>query len=226
MRSLFVPFLAIALTTTVPAFSQDSDRSVHIIEDSPAVHPTVPQTPTKPPTGVTPALPVVPETEARADNPAGLRLELLPSAHVSIGSMLTFQVTTQQPGYLILVDVDSRGKLTQIYPNSLSLKAVQDEQNNFLKGGVMRTIPDPHAGASFQFVISPPLGIGMVVAILSDKPVQMIDLPDVPATIAGQRAALNYVRDTTRTLKILPSDDTGSIQESKWSFAPQFYAID
>ena len=114
--------------------------------------------------------------------------------------------------------------MTQIYPNNLSLKA-PDQEANFLKGGVTKTIPEPHSNANFQFVTSPPLGVGMVVAILSDKPVQMVDLPDVPAAIAGQAAALDYVRDTTRTLKILPSDDKGTIQEAKWSFATQFYAI-
>jgi hypothetical protein len=223
MRPLLLPMLLTALFTGSAVLGQDSpDRSVHIIGDPPAESSNKSQPPVKAPAL---PLPAMPEAELRADNPAGLVLEVLPATQVSIGSILSFRITTQQPGYLILVDVDSSGKLTQIYPNMLSLKAAHVEDANLLKSGVTKTIPEPGSNANFQFVTSPPLGIGMVVAILSDKPVQMIDLPDVPATIAGQSAALDFVRDTTRTLKILPSDDSGHIQEAKWSFTTQFYAI-
>jgi hypothetical protein len=222
MRPLVINVIAAALAIGWPAYGQtDRDRSVHIIEDTPAGPAAGAPTAAVPPS----AGPALPKPLASADNSAGLALELLPAAQVSIGSILTFRVTAKQGGYLILIDIDSSGKLTQIYPNSLSLRAPQDEEANFLKGGIVKTIPEPHSGANFQFVTSPPLGVGMVVAILSDKPVQMLDLPDVPAGLAGQAAALDYIRDTTRTLKILPSDDQGAIEEAKWSFATQYYAI-
>ena len=65
----------------------------------------------------------------------------------------------------------------------------------------------------------------MLVAILSDTPVQVMDLPDVPGLMAGQKPALDYVRETTRQLKILPSNDKDGIRDPKWSFATQFYVI-
>jgi Domain of unknown function (DUF4384) len=224
MRPLLLIVFATALVFAAPVRGQtDRDRAVHIIEDAPPVGPPAAAAPAQP-APLTP-LPPLPKSLSSADNSAGLVLELLPAAQVSIGSILSFRITTQQPGYLILVDIDSSGKLTQIYPNNLSLRAPQEQETNFLKGGVTKTIPEPHSSANFQFVTSPPLGVGMVIAILSDKPVQMLDLPDVPSAIAGQAAALDYVRDTTRTLKILPSDENGTIQEAKWSFATQIYAI-
>ncbi len=225
MRPLVLYVFATAVAIGSPAVGQtDRDRAVHIIEDAPPARPPPPAG-APPPVALPTPVPALPKPLASVDNSAGLALEVLPATQVAIGSILTFRVTTKQPGYLILVDIDSSGKLTQIYPNSLSVRAPQDEETNFLKGGMVKTIPEPHSGANFQFVTSPPLGVGMVVAILSDKPVQMLDLPDVPAAIAGQAAALDYIRDTTHTLKILPADDQGTIQEAKWSFATQFYAI-
>jgi hypothetical protein len=41
-------------------------------------------------------------------------------ADITVGSRVSFRVSTKKPGYLILVDVDAASKLTQIYPNPMS----------------------------------------------------------------------------------------------------------
>jgi hypothetical protein len=171
--------------------------------------------------------PVIPDADQRADNSAGLSLEVVPGTEFKVGDTMSFRVTSEKQGYLVLVDVDSTGKLTQIYPNTESLKDPQGMRDdaNLIRRGQTRIVPDPTGKASFKFVASPPTGVGMVVAILSDKPVQMIDLPDVPAAIAGRRGALDYVRDNTRVLRILPASDTGHIEDPKWSFITKFYSI-
>jgi hypothetical protein len=182
------------------------------------------------PTGARPAL-MTPPTLTAADrtyeNSAGLHLELKPGVEITVGTRMSVQVTTQTPGYLVVVDVDSEGRLTQIYPNTHSLATREGAapDANLLRKGKPRIIPDPKEQATFQFVAAPPLGVGMLVAILSDVPVQMIDLPDVPALMAGRKPALDYVRETTRQLKILPSTDREQIKDPKWSFATQFYVI-
>jgi hypothetical protein len=127
----------------------------------------------------------------------------------------------------VIVDIDSSGELTQIYPNTQSLASPQGSSPsaNLLMRGKQRIIPDPKDKTNFQFIAAPPAGVGMVVAILSDKPVQMIDLPNVPEALAGRAPALDYVRETTRSLKILPTSDRGRIEDPKWSFATKFYVI-
>ena len=44
-------------------------------------------------------------------------------------------------------------------------------------------------------------------------------------TLAGKAPALEYVRETTRSLKILPANDRERVQDPKWSFATKFYMI-
>jgi hypothetical protein len=166
------------------------------------------------------------EGESRLDNSAGLKIEFAGGNDFSVGSKLSFRITTEQPGYLVLVDVDSDGKLTEIYPNVYSPQGPTDslETTNLLKPGHTMIVPDPTSHAGFEFVASPPRGAGMVVAMLSDKPAQVIDLPDVPRGMT-KRAAEEYLRNGTRSLKILPDSDGGQMRDPKWSFATKFYSI-
>jgi hypothetical protein len=160
-------------------------------------------------------------------NPAELSIEILPGPEISIGTKVSLRVSTKKQGYLVLVDVDPSGKLTQIYPNPLSLmNAPGGRQNsNLIKPGKPVLIPnpaDPYAG--FEFVASPPEGTAMVAALLSDRPVQMIDLPDVPVNLAGQAAALTYLSNMAQELRIA-SGEPGRLQEVRWSVDAKFYAI-
>lgn len=224
MRALSTPIFALVLAAliSIPTFGQDTNRnrSARIIEEEPEPPVTVPA-----PAAPMPLPP--PEATSPANNSAGVAVEVLPRQEINVGTKITFRVTTQKPGYLVLVDVDATGKLTQIYPNTLFLSSLQApiETSNLIKPGRPVTVPDPNAPATFEFVASPPLGVGMVVAILSDKPLQMVDLPDVPIALAGQRSAGEFIRETTHTLRILPSDDSGRIVQPKWSVATTFYAI-
>ena len=172
--------------------------------------------------------PSAPEaTELKADNTAGLSVQILPGAELALGTTIAFQVTTKKPGYLILVDVDASGKLTQIYPNQRSVMALgARESSNLIKPGRAVTIPDssnPYAG--FTFVAEPPVGVAMVVAVLSDHPVQLLDLPDVLQTLAGQDEALRYLYGVTHDLRIVGSDSGDALEQATWSFDAKFYVI-
>ena len=220
MRLLILALLLGSLPSFAHAQEAIRNRSVRIIEPGAA---DAPETPAPAPT----APPNVPADIDPASNPAGVRFELLPGTDLSLGAKMAVRVSVQKPGYLVLVDVDSAGKLTQIFPNTQSLASPQGTaaNANLIAPNKPRLIPDPQDKASFNFVAAPPPGVGMVVAILSDKPVQMIDLPDVPKALAGRTAAVEYVRESTTSLKILPATDTERVQDPKWSFATKFYVI-
>jgi len=178
-----------------------------------------------------PALGPLPDASAGnkdpKNNPAGIALDILPDSEVALGSRLGFKVTSEKPGYVVLVDIDAAGKLTQIYPNgqSLTTPAGQLPTDNQIRPGAPLVLPAKRADLNYEFVASPPAGVGMVVAILSQQPVQMVDLPDVPAAIAGKASAADYVRDNTRTLKIIPADSVDVVEDPKWSFSTRFYKI-
>src|SRR5262245_46957005 len=62
-------------------------------------------------------------------NPAELSIEMLPETKVVVGSRVFFRISAKKPGFLILVDIDSTGKVTQIYPSPDSLMAGRGKPN-------------------------------------------------------------------------------------------------
>ncbi|API56503.1 peptidase C14 (plasmid) [Rhizobium leguminosarum] len=166
------------------------------------------------------------ENTLKSDNEAGVAVDVLPGTSVGIGDKVAMRVSTKKSGYLILVDIDASGKLTQLYPNkrSMGLKPTAKSGDNRLDPARPVVVPDarnPYTG--FEYVVEGPAGVGMVVAILSDKPIEVLDLPDVPTPLVGQRAAFNYVYDLARSLRIVGDDETGA--QGKWSFDSKFYRI-
>jgi len=192
---------------------RDATRSVRILDEPPTGAPT-PQTPA----------PAIPEEEAKSAS--GVRVDVLPQEQFTLGAPMSFRVTAEKSGYVILVDVDAQGKLSQIFPNMVTLAdpAGVDEKANFLKAGQSMTLPEAGGKSAYRFVASPPKGVGMVVAILSDAPLQIVDLPDVPAALAGQTKAADFVKDSTRMLQILPAEGERP-RAPKWAFATKFYGI-
>ncbi|WP_034997001.1 DUF4384 domain-containing protein [Beijerinckia mobilis] len=214
--SLFSAGCLVLIALAALAEPQGQARSVRIIEN-PAAEDSAPVRKKEPP------IPLLKETLKSS----GVRVDVLPEAKFSIGAPIAFRVTAEKAGYVVLVDVDAQGRLSQIYPNMVTLSdpAGVDEKANFLRVGQSITLPDENAGAGYRFVASPPEGVGMVVAILSETPVQVIDLPDVPAALAGQTKAAEFVKDMTRSLQILPAEGRRPVRAPKWAFATTFYSI-
>jgi hypothetical protein len=164
----------------------------------------------------------------KVPNPAGVSMQILPGPDFAVGSRVSFQISSKKAGYLILVDVDATGKLVQIYPNPMALLAPGGVRGNvnFLRPGKAFRIPDrenPYSG--FEFVASPPSGTAMVVAILSDRPVQRVDLPDIPGSLAGSASAVDYLTRLANELRIPDAGGSGRLEEPHWSFDAKFYAI-
>lgn len=162
---------------------------------------------------------------AKVANPAELSVEMLPGYSVSVGTRVAFHVTSKKAGYVVLFDVDSAGRLTQIYPNTASLVRSGRPNGNYIKAGGTLTIPlatDPYAGV--EYVVSPPGGQAMVVAILSAQPVQIMDLPDVPPEVKSQSAALAFLAKWTAELRI-PDATTSELRPGTWSFDAKPYLI-
>lgn len=163
---------------------------------------------------------------AKLPNAAGLAMQILPGPGIAIGSQVSIQVSSRKPGYLILVDIDVNGRLAQIYPNPMSLMLPGGirENLNLLRPGKPMQIPDPqNPFAGFQLVASPPAGTAMVLALLSERPVQLIDLPDVPAQLLGSASAADYLSKIANELRIPGGADR--LDEAHWSFDVKFYAI-
>jgi len=202
------------------AQGDDNTRAVKIIEGT-AGQPAAPAPPPPPMGNVD-----IRQISIRSDNAAGLELAILPDVELAAGSKVTLRVATKKQGYLLLIDVDASGKLTQIYPNRHSLQTREArEALNLIKPGQALTIPNrdnPFAG--FEFVAVPPAGVAMIVAILSDRPVHLIDLPDIAPPRTGH-AAFDQLAEVARKLRIAREDAPGTLQEPKWSFDAKLYVV-
>jgi hypothetical protein len=198
----------------------------------PAVDAAVPETPTAP-SPVIPPTPSVPTgapnltdlAKVTPANEAHLSVEMLPGQSVNVGSLVSFKVTSKKPGYIVLMDVDAAGHLNQIYPSTPSLTRTNRVNGNYIKPGSPMVIPlatDPYAGV--RYVVSPPNGQAMIVGILSASPVQIIDLPDIPAEILGKPdMIMSYLSKRTNELRI--PDQGNKLQQVQWSFDAKPYMI-
>jgi hypothetical protein len=75
-----------------------------------------------------------------------------------VGEKITYEVTTDAPGYLYLIVFSRQNVATCIFPNS-------QDSNNLITPGSMR-IP---RGSAYEFPIREPLGRDVVVALLSRR---------------------------------------------------------
>jgi Domain of unknown function (DUF4384) len=161
----------------------------------------------------------------KVENPAGISVDLIPRLEVAAGSKIGFRIATKKPGYLVLVAVDPAGKLTQIFPDPAGPTHGLRDATNHIRPGHPLTLPQvgtPYA--SFEFVVDRATGIAVVIALFSDKPVQVVDLPDAPLPGFAPDETLKYVRDQARTLKV-PNPASGELYQPNWSIDGKFYLI-
>jgi len=161
----------------------------------------------------------------KTDNSAGLTLDIIPGGEVIAGSKIGFRFTAKKPGYLILLNIDAAGKLSQIFPEAPTETGAVREEPCLIKPGKPLIIPQlgsPYA--TFEFVADPPAGVAMFVALLSDKPVQLVDLPNTPPPAFAPADTLKYVRDQTVTL-VVPNANGDQLERPKWSFDGKAYLI-
>jgi hypothetical protein len=223
--------LASALTSVLatPASAQDAassakgspskERSVKILTDAPDSPASASDT------NVSTARLETLNATMKVDNAAGVSLDLIPGGEVIAGSKIGFRITTKKQGYLILLDVDATGKLTQIFPNTPTEQGTTRDVPSLIKPGKPLIIPQlgsPYA--TFEFVAEPPAGIAMFVALLSDKPVQLVDLPNAPPPAFAPNDTLKYVRDQTLAL-VVPNKSGNQWERPNWSFDGKVYLI-
>jgi Domain of unknown function (DUF4384) len=197
--------------------SPPRERSVKILTDVPDGVPPPPQMSAADLASI--------NVNMKTDNAAGLALDIVPSGEVIAGSRIGFRLTTKKPGYLILLNIDAAGKLTQIFPEAPTETGPVREAPSMIKPGKPLIIPElgsPYA--TFEFIAEPPAGVAMVVGLLSDKPVQLVDLPNAPPPAFAPEATLKYVREQTLAL-VVPNRNSGQLERPNWSFDGKLYLV-
>ena len=162
---------------------------------------------------------------ANIPNTAGVSLRMSPGQSVGVGTKVSFRVTTRKPGYLLLVDIDANGNMSQIFPSPEMIVQSQEAATNLIKPGEELLIPNSAAKQrGFDYVITPPAGEATIVAILSDRRVQIIDLPDKLQKPQSAAETISSLTRWTSELRV-PDPGTGKLQPSNWSFDIKQYSI-
>jgi hypothetical protein len=165
------------------------------------------------------------DAPANIPNTANVSLQMSPDQPVSVGSKIAFRITTKKPGYLLLVDIDADGKMSQIFPNPEMLVQSREAAANFIKPGEELLIPNATARKrGFEYVITPPTGEAAVVAILSERRVQILDLPDKAQKPRTETETISYLTGWMSGLRV-PDPGSGELKPSNWSFDIKRYSI-
>jgi metacaspase-1 len=117
---------------------------------------------------------------------------------IRVGEQVVLEVTVPREGYLNVVSVDSQDRATVLYPNKFNA-------TNEVKAGTFR-FPTPEM--NFVVRASEPTGPSLVVAFLTDKKVNLLDLGVEGRDAAGrmQQAFTEVNARATRALVVEGKD--------------------
>jgi len=122
---------------------------------------------------------------------ADISLAIEPSARVRLGDTVVFVARSSIDGYLILLDINADGEVTQVFPNRFS-----GDDNAVRKGQAVR-IPDERYGFDFRAI--EPVGRGHLVAIIASEkvtPEGLLAANRDLATIADPQPYLDQMADS------------------------------
>ena len=153
----------------------------------------------------------------KRSGPSSVRLRMEPGTTVGIGKEIEIVVESERNGYLVVLDIDTTGKLVQLFPNEESLRV--GVPSTIRAGGVV-SLPGKDAG--FRFRTVPPLGRGLLIAVVADENQWLTDIAkrhDQLAVVSSPKAYLVEVREALRAVS------RGAANASAWDVTGLEYEI-
>jgi secreted trypsin-like serine protease len=168
------------------------------------------------------------DADPALQNPAGVTIAFKEGDDVSVGQRVSYVVTTERPGYLTVFDGTPDGKLTQIYPNAMSLRSPGSATlaSTLVHPDKPVVIPDyrnPYRG--FDVKITEPRGKGIMVAMLTDQPLKSFDTPQAPKTFGSPEEGVKAIHRLRDELAANLSAQAKSSTAPSWSVAYRAYNI-
>lgn len=155
-------------------------------------------------------------------NDANLTLDLTGGTTLHLGKTVEFQATAEADGTLVLLDINPKGELAQIFPSSLSR-----EGDTRMRTGQTLRIPSGQSanGLPIRIRVTEPTGKGFLLGLFVED-----DLPSLTAVLpenlqggpipnAGQ-----YLYELAQDLLRLQADD-GTSKPVRWSATYLPYTI-
>lgn len=139
-----------------------------------------------------------------AQDERGVRLDIEPGTVLPVGGTVDIVVESDRDGHLVLLDIDSGGRMVQIFPNGFSeRKGVSDR----IRAG--QTLRVPGADGGFRFSVEPPAGAGMVLAIVAERSPQLTGLVSRHKDLAVVERPRAYLVELHEALHAAGATDWG-----------------
>ena len=152
-------------------------------------------------------------------NSAEVTVRVRQGRHLRLGDTVTIECRSNRNGYLILLDINAKEEMLQIFPNRYSTPTA----NNFIPAHSTVVIPGSDWG--FTIEAQPPLGKNKLIAIFTEDRVEMNDLLGMHKDLEIITEPTAYLADVTRRLQsVWVGDDVN--RAVKWSKAVFEYVIE
>jgi secreted trypsin-like serine protease len=147
-------------------------------------------------------------------------LRIKEGTEIKLGSTLTIQVSSKVAGKLILIDIDARGRVTQLYPNRFSPgRDIGADQTLVIEG----------SEAGFVFRAQEPVGIGRLIAIVgpeSFNPYGLIGEGERNKAMVAEAAPVTYLSQLVQLIGRARNSGMSQTEGApKWAMATLKYAI-
>lgn len=162
----------------------------------------------------------VTESLVREDNDQ-LQMVIAPrGGKFNIGDQIGFEVTSKASGYLVLLDIDALGRVTQIFPNKFTDKKNTD---GFIRANQKLILPNKSEYGFDFFQAQAPVGRGKLVAIVTQDKVLPDDVSLNKDLVVIDKPR-DYVQNIVQSLNSVWTDGERNRAVS-WSTAAMEYEI-
>ena len=149
---------------------------------------------------------------------SGVRLRIEPGSKLTVGADLDIIVESDRKGDLVVLDINAAGELVQIFPNEHSLRGGVP---SWIGAGQPVTLPGEKAG--FRFKATPPVGSGLLVAIVAQENDRLGELASRHKDLAVVPSPAAYLVEIGETLR--PGSPSVNPGRSGWNIATLEYEI-
>jgi hypothetical protein len=148
---------------------------------------------------------LTPEISINGQSSKNIAVRPVPEAKPALpviytGQKAVFSVKPSKDCYLTLVDVGTDGSMTILLPNNIQT------QGSKLEADKVYQIPEPNA--SYEFVVEPPFGTEMVVAIATKDPIETKSILTESIPAKGGIKAVKDAMDGARLFRVTARTDS------------------
>lgn len=152
-------------------------------------------------------------------NESHISLDILPSDRIQLKEAFRFKVSSPVDGYLIVLDINTDNKVTQIFPNRFSDAAGQGNKIYSHKPVVI-----PNSFYGFELKAAKPVGDGLLLAIVTEDPVELGDLLSMSKDLQVISNSHVYLADLAMRLRQTWHQDEHN-RQLRWSLVEKPYHI-